>query len=338
MIGAKRLALRGLDRLARACGAAARAETRACDGLTILMYHKVLPDALVGEYPLRNLVVPESVFARQMEWLESHCEPCVMSDGVDEMGGPIGTRPRVAVTFDDGYLDNAEVAAPILRRVGVCATFFVTSGFVDGTPLWFDVAAGAHATDSLVCVQEAVTHSSDLDLDSESFPNVGAWMGWLKRQSPDVRESIIESFDDAATRERPMIFGAMSPTQIGSLDRAGHEIGSHSVSHPILVGLKSDRLLAELGGARRAIGAWIDSPVRSFCYPNGDFDDRVVEAVRQAGYDSACTTRRGLNRAGDDRLTLRRRFITDANSGTTLAFASETLGVHDMIRRLRSTG
>jgi peptidoglycan/xylan/chitin deacetylase (PgdA/CDA1 family) len=51
---------------------------------------------------------------------------------------------------------------------------------------------------------------------------------------------------------------------------------------------------------------WLQSPVTGFCYPNGDHDDRVVDAVRRTGYGHACTTQHGRNAPAADPYRLRR--------------------------------
>lgn len=80
--------------------------------------------------------------------------------------------------------------------------------------------------------------------------------------------------------------------QATAVHRAGHEVGSHTVTHPMDMKLLSDRDLAlELRDSKAAVEAATGERCRSFCYPRGRHDERVREAVRAAGYDSARTTR-----------------------------------------------
>ena len=92
--------------------------------ITVLLYHRVSDDAR------DNLTVGIEQFERQMRLLREHCE--VLSiEQVLAMASPWrGRRPLVAVTFDDGYLDNYSKAAPILRRHRVPCAFFVSTGIV----------------------------------------------------------------------------------------------------------------------------------------------------------------------------------------------------------------
>lgn len=92
------------------------------------MYHRVRP--LDG---FDQLTVTPDLFDRQMRFLTAHYDPIGLDEAVDLLTSGRECRGRVAVTFDDGYLDNLTFALPVLRRHRVPATFFVTTGFCSGT-------------------------------------------------------------------------------------------------------------------------------------------------------------------------------------------------------------
>jgi peptidoglycan/xylan/chitin deacetylase (PgdA/CDA1 family) len=98
----------------------------------------------------------------------------------------------------------------------------------------------------------------------------------------------------------------MSSDQLRALARAGHEIGSHTSTHPILTRLDDATLASELVSSRARLADAIGAPVTSIAYPNGDHDDRVVAAARRAGYTLGCTTSPGHVRTGHDPLRLPR--------------------------------
>jgi peptidoglycan/xylan/chitin deacetylase (PgdA/CDA1 family) len=93
--------------------------------------------------------------------------------------------------------------------------------------------------------------------------------------------------------------------QLRALARAGWEIDAHTINHPDLTTLSPARLRAEVAGSREEIRRQLHVPVDFFCYPSGRYDDRVVAAVRAAGYLGATTTRFGLGEA-DEPFTLKR--------------------------------
>jgi len=111
----------------------------------------------------------------------------------------------------------------------------------------------------------------------------------------------------------------LDKTQLREMLAAGMEVGCHSRSHPRLTEVDDARLHDEVSGARDELQDQIDTGVTSFAYPYGDYDDRVVEAVRQAGYSAACVTRSGCGRVDDDPLRLRRIAVFAEDNLATFA-------------------
>lgn len=93
--------------------------------VTVLLYHRVCDDAR------DNLSVGVAQFERQIRLLRERCEIIPIERVLEMNAVPRSRRPIVAVTFDDGYLDNYLNAAPILRRFAVPAAFFVSTGIVN---------------------------------------------------------------------------------------------------------------------------------------------------------------------------------------------------------------
>ncbi len=98
----------------------------------------------------------------------------------------------------------------------------------------------------------------------------------------------------------------MDATAIGRWLEAGNEIGSHTVTHPRLDQLDIDWARFEITESRRQLERVTGSPVKHFCYPFGDYDARSLALVREAGYATAVTTRRGPAVATSDPLQLPR--------------------------------
>ena len=98
----------------------------------------------------------------------------------------------------------------------------------------------------------------------------------------------------------------MSWNQLRGLAHRGHEVGSHTLSHAILPLVDDSQLEEEVSGSKTRLEQHLGVACESFCYPDGDTDDRVVEAVRRAGYARAVGTRRGPNDRGTDRMRLAR--------------------------------
>jgi peptidoglycan/xylan/chitin deacetylase (PgdA/CDA1 family) len=94
--------------------------------------------------------------------------------------------------------------------------------------------------------------------------------------------------------------------RIRELKREGVAFGSHTRSHPFLTRLSAGELAREISGSKSALEETLSGPVEFFCYPYGDRNKTVEEAVKAAGYRAACTTDRGFVHRGDHPFTLKR--------------------------------
>jgi peptidoglycan/xylan/chitin deacetylase (PgdA/CDA1 family) len=100
--------------------------------------------------------------------------------------------------------------------------------------------------------------------------------------------------------------GVLSPlmdaAQLRAWREGGMEVGAHTRTHAHLTRCDDTRLADEVAGCKRELEDAIGTEVTQFCYPYGEHDARVVEAVREAGYRAATTTLRGRARPGGDPL------------------------------------
>ena len=125
----------------------------------------------------------------------------------------------------------------------------------------------------------------------------------------------------------------LSWNQVEEMAQHGIEMGAHTVTHPELPGLDDTALRREVFDCRRAIEERLGRPVGSFCYPRGKFDERVVSAVRKAGYRLACTTLPGPVTADSPPLRLRRTFV--ARDDGVRDFAHKLAGTWDLLHAVR---
>ena len=102
---------------------------------------------------------------------------------------------------------------------------------------------------------------------------------------------------DRAIGEPPLPL--MDDAEVRDWLAAGQDIGAHTLTHPHLTQLPPDRRRAEIFDAKRKLEDRFGVPVRHFCYPYGDQDERVRALVAEAGYGAACTVEHGVNGPGD---------------------------------------
>jgi peptidoglycan/xylan/chitin deacetylase (PgdA/CDA1 family) len=115
---------------------------------------------------------------------------------------------------------------------------------------------------------------------------------------------------DVETPREPLL----TADEIRKMHRAGIEIGSHGATHRALTRLNDADLAREVAGSRDTLERLTGAPVTSFCYPYGDFDDRVVEAARAAGYRTATVIRGGISPDLSDPFRLKRVSVRGTNT------------------------
>jgi peptidoglycan/xylan/chitin deacetylase (PgdA/CDA1 family) len=98
----------------------------------------------------------------------------------------------------------------------------------------------------------------------------------------------------------------MDAAQVREWLAAGHDIGSHTLTHPYLTQISETAAREEISASRKKLEDLFGRPVRHFCYPYGDWNPAVRDLVIAAGYQTACTTEAGINTAADSPWALRR--------------------------------
>ncbi|MGB7749639.1 MAG: polysaccharide deacetylase family protein [Verrucomicrobiia bacterium] len=98
----------------------------------------------------------------------------------------------------------------------------------------------------------------------------------------------------------------MDAPQVREWLAAGHEIGSHTLTHPHLTQLPPGQAREEIFASKKKLEDLFGRPIRHFCYPYGDWNEVIRELVQEAGYETACTTGPGVNTAADSSFALKR--------------------------------
>ena len=282
-------------------------------GTLILCYHRVAEGV---EDPFHLCTSPAN-FAAHLEEISRWREPSTL----DDLSIP-SRRPRVVVTLDDGYRDNLARALPIAESTGVPITVFVTSGILAGQrDFWWD-RLGA-----LLRARPPGARQLDLPIGGGTV-RLPVGSAGIRADLDSVRRHLLpQSVPDIeraldAVSEQWQVGSAAPPDavtlspddllRLAASDTA--TIGAHTVDHTRLSARAEQEQLDTIVGSRKQLEQAIGRPVTHFAYPFGgrdDFDDRSVDAVRLAGFSSACTTIPGTARSLADPYRLRRRVAMD---------------------------
>ena len=281
--------------------------------LAILMYHAVLRDPLaVWDW----CFLDEGMFTEQMEYLKRHFEVVPLRI-VDEPRA-VRRRPQVALTFDDGFRNNADIVFPVLARLGLPATFFLATDFVGTNRLpWFCEVNRAVSASTLEALDWG-DQRFDLSSNSARVASSARLQALLKtRPQPRLLEDLKMlvkqlvplglSEPDEADMKR---YGVLSSEQVKALANSPWiEFGAHSMSHAILSLLEPDAVREEIGQSIHITAQLTGKPCRTFAYPNVracDYTEESVGLLNALGVRISVTTAHGVNEPGQPLLELKR--------------------------------
>jgi len=289
---------------------------------TILLYHGVTASASNGIENFSGKHVEADLFERHMATIVKNANVMTLREMATRLAAGESLPARsVAVTFDDTFKNNSEVALPILQKHGVPATFFVTTGFV-GTRRRFWVDRVEHAVNMASNDQLPSPLSDDerlfvLDSDKARIAAVVEIKKAMKLMSPQERDQVLESLVASAAVEDDgsdvANYQNMNWDDVRALDQPPYyEVGGHSVNHEILAYLSPSELETEvatcLGDLERELG----HPVDLFSYPEGQahhYSDAVIETLKRYGVVISPSAIDGGNSAGMDPFHLRRTMV-----------------------------
>jgi peptidoglycan/xylan/chitin deacetylase (PgdA/CDA1 family) len=321
--------------------------TRQRGGL-ILLYHRIADPA---SDPQLLCVAPRN-FAEHLETLAKHVELLSLADLVSALQEGALPRRAVALTFDDGYVDNLQTAKPLLETRRVSATVFVaTGGLGDKRRYWWD------RLERLLLWPGVLPGTLDVRLrDEERRWELGSvayydktaferHRGWnvLDHDDPTPRHAAYRALHRLFWQRGPaeheavleQIEACHQPLGSGPEPAAGLDterlrrlaadglvdVGAHSVSHPRLAALPAEEQRAEISESKRRLEELLGRAVSTFAYPFGsrtDYTDETVRLVREAGFLCACANEAGAVRRGSDPFQLPRVIVRDW-SGRELA-------------------
>lgn len=267
--------------------------------VAVLCYHGVVAEIRALKDPFIFLVVDAVEFSRQLEYLCKNFTPISASDLyhclVRNRAWP---KNPVLVTFDDGYRNNLTVAAPILLRMGIPAVFHLTTAYLGSNAILWTTEVRLRVLDwpepQLVCELGRYELGAPGNDRERRLRIANELAERCKRASPEKREEVLALLR-SKTEATPSLYDPeahafMDWSEARRLAAQGFELGSHTVSHPILTSLKGESVAEELRASRRAIESETGTSCRFLAYPNGgpaDYSAEIMREAEQAGYQLA---------------------------------------------------
>lgn len=253
----------------------------------VLLYHRVT--ALASD-PEMLAVTPDN-FRKQMQYLKETVPLVKFDEDWSQL-----LKPAVAVTFDDGYADNALEALPILEEVGIPATFFVSTGGIgSGEEFWW------HELERIFLEERNLP--SSLTLEDPTFKK--SWMTSDVKGRQDCYQDLVHLMKETDAELRDAWFvqlrcwakaertdsDAHRVMTIDELRLLGQSklvtMGAHTVSHMRLSSLSTEAQREEITDSKKQLEAWLGTNISTFSYPFGRCSDYTKESIalcREAGF------------------------------------------------------
>jgi len=254
-------------------------------GYRVIMFHGV-----------GDTHMPVEAFEAGLRWMAERFDVVPLSRVVAgiEQGRVPDARGEVALTFDDGLANHFEQAYPVLRRLGLPASFFVCPDLIDSRRWIWNQEARARLH-RMTPVARREFARAEAGLDAEDVERVVQRMKELPLADREHAEAALRQRTPAfaPTPQEHESYDPLSWEQVRQLDPSLITIGSHTLSHPILPTVDDVVLRHEVDESRRVLEDRLGRPVDLFCYPNGAHDERVYAQVLRS-YGAAVTTNYGF--------------------------------------------
>ena len=280
---------------------------------TIVTYHAVVDTLL----PVHDwCFIDKNSFEEQMHYLKNNFDILPLKEANILGNKAKHEKPIAFVTFDDGYQNNYDIAFPILNEIGIPATIFLNTKFVDtDDTIWF--CKINHAIEKtkkhffewkgnhfkIDSMRDKVLASAILQEKLKKLPNKQ-----LQQEVQNIRFLLEDSLDNPISVDSP--YRILGSHAINKMTKSNLiEFGAHTHSHAILSQLSKQEKEKEIQDSVSHVEHLTNCPCRFFAYPNGscsDYDDESINIIKLCGVNSAVTMIPGPNFTSTPLMQLRR--------------------------------
>jgi len=191
--------------------------------------------------------------------------------------GKVRQRPAVAFTIDDGYFDQALVAAPTFAEFDCPVTTFVTTGFLDRRLwFWWDRIEYVFENSALRSITVPIADGESAYSWNDDLTRRAAQMHFtsLCKELPDAAkheaiDRLAEAAQVALPFDAPARYAPMTWDDLRRCEQMTMSFGPHTITHPLLSRTPDAQSRHEIAGSWNRLRAQAANPVPVWCYPNG---------------------------------------------------------------------
>jgi peptidoglycan/xylan/chitin deacetylase (PgdA/CDA1 family) len=293
------------------------------NSVTILGYHRVVADIQKAEKnSIYGLVVSSETFREHCRILKKNFDVVSLREAAEYLeDGIYSRRPKAVITFDDGYLDNYEVAFPILRKLDLPATIFLPTTMIGkDEPLSHDKAFWL-AKNALEKKIELKSIFLKANLSKETAHNSANVSDVLELTDKIVylpveqRDIIIDELEKILEiTQYPAEYKLLNWEMVREMNKNGIYFGDHTATHPVLPLEDEKSFEIEIFESKKILEKELGNTAVSFAYPNGKYNEEIRKQIIKAGYRVAVTTDKHTNKFGEDLFALGRTCLCEEST------------------------
>jgi peptidoglycan/xylan/chitin deacetylase (PgdA/CDA1 family) len=262
----------------------------------VLCYHRISKDNkfLNKKNPLSGLEVHQSIFEQQIKFLKKNFKILSLNElkkHIKEQNDDFA----ISITFDDGYLDNINLALPILEKHNIPATIFVITRFLksDDFMWWYFLWENLNNQKFIIINSQKIYLRNEMDIIN--------WYGIISNEVINLNYKEQKNYLDKVFGNqlnfdyKDLIFDFNQLVDLSKNNLI--EIGSHTLTHPKLTSLSDAEIYNELSVSKKIIEEKIKKKVNFLAYPYGSKDEvnnKIIKIAQQVGYQMAFSTKRSF--------------------------------------------
>ncbi|HEX6712499.1 MAG TPA: polysaccharide deacetylase family protein [Thermoleophilaceae bacterium] len=297
----------------------------------VLLYHRFA----VGEPDPLGLCVAPDRFGAQLRVLREGFEVVPLAHVARALREGVPGAGRIAITIDDGYVDNLTSGIPLIAEAGVPATLFAATGHIEtGRRFFWDEMERL--------ITGTGSRPKELTIDGRTWPTRMAEQRERARQelhrltqprSLEQIEATLDQLREWAGDSAPAPPESTRPMTLDELKQLAQtpqlEIGAHSRDHVNLAHQPEAVVRDQIARSRDDVAGWTGMAPRGFSYPFGivrhDVNEEAKTAVAEAGFEYAVVNQPVPVEEGDDVFAIPRVVVPDIDGDDFAQWLAATL-------------
>ncbi len=288
----------------------------------ILGYHHVLPenDPRI-KFIQPGMYVTTKTFELHLDYLTKHYNIIPL----ELLANNYDTKNSCIITFDDGWSDNYQYAYPVLKKYNVPATIFITTNMIDSNQWpWPDrisyyihTASGEQISELFEIIDNS-SHKKNRTIGENRLSSRNKLfisdhlISYIKNLDVNDIHSLMNSIDyymSPLGKELNMQKSWLTWEEILDMSQNNISFGAHTHNHTILTNTSIDNTIEEINTSKKVLSNHLGKSVEMFCYPNGNYNEDIINILKDQGFKIATTTQSGSISQSKNLLTLPRFMI-----------------------------